>query len=84
MRLDKTDAEAALALARAYEGLDRPTDAALAYARLLDQPRGPGPRAAEALPEADRADAWRRYARKAVRDRFGVELRDEVVYLGRF
>ena len=70
LKLDRSDLEAMRALARTLEGLDRPAEAALAYARLLEAPRGTG-RPADALPEAARADAWRAYARivEALEDR---------------
>ncbi len=62
LRLDKTDAAATWALARTYESLARPADAALAYGRLLDEVRGRS-LASESLTESERAEAWRHHAR---------------------
>ena len=62
LKIDRSDLEAMRALARTLERLERPADAALAYARLLEAPRG-SPRPADALPDVDRAAAWRAYAR---------------------
>ncbi|MEO6954763.1 MAG: hypothetical protein ABI321_23385, partial [Polyangia bacterium] len=62
LKLDKSDLEAMRALARTLEGLDRPAEAALAYARLLEAARG-ATRPVDVLQEADRATAWRGYAR---------------------